>query len=145
MKWLYKFEAEMDTNDADYVKESGELGTFDDTNEHDMLTVHLQMLFMNCYGDVFDEGYADDDKVMEHFYKEAHNVGITDDELEKFIENDLIDDYHWKPDDPNCDSHAHDLWFSFHRIPADVVEESVDSDDITNYIKREPIKETKED
>lgn len=142
MQWRYKFEAEMDCNDADYAKESGELGVFDDTKEEDMIKVHLQMLYMNCYADVFDDGYANDDKVIERFCKEAHAFGITDDELDKFIENDLIDDYEWKPDDPNNDSNAHDLWFSFYRIPADVVEEDVDSDDITNYIKREPIKET---
>jgi len=142
MKWRYKFEAEMDCNDGDYAKESGELGIYDDTKQKDMLKVHLQMLFMNCHADIFDDGYANDDKVVEHFYKEAHKFGITDDELEKFIENDLVEDYQWMPDDPNDDSRAHDLYFNFYRIPADVDEEGVDADDITNYIKRKPIKET---
>lgn len=145
MKWRYKFEAQMDCNDADYAKESGELGEFDDTKEKDMLKVHLQMLFMNCYADIFDDGYANDDKVMTHFYKEAHKFGIKDKELEKFIKKDLIHDYQWLPNDPNDDSYAHDLYFTFYRIPADIDEESVDADDITNYIKRKPIKEEKEE
>ena len=61
MLWTYSFEAEMDTNDADFVQESGELGTFDDAKLDDMIQVHMMMTYLNCYGSNFDEGHADED------------------------------------------------------------------------------------
>jgi len=36
MKWTIKWESSMDTNDADYVYDSGEYGDVDDTNPDDM-------------------------------------------------------------------------------------------------------------
>lgn len=36
MKWKYKYEAEMDINDGDYVYRSGELGIFDDSDLEQM-------------------------------------------------------------------------------------------------------------
>lgn len=139
MLWRYKFEAEMDCNDGDYARNNGNLGTFDDANLKDMLKVHLQMMYMNSYAEVFDDGYADEEKVMKHFYNEAHSYGITDDELNAFIEHDLMDEYEWLPDDPNDDSNAHDLSFAFSRVPADVKEEIVNAHNITYYTKRSPI------
>ena len=37
MKWLYKFESKMDLCDADWVRQSGELGMFDDEKREDMV------------------------------------------------------------------------------------------------------------
>jgi hypothetical protein len=141
MKWTYKFEAQMDTNDADYVEKSGELGTYDDTDMEEMLIVHLQMLYLNCYAGRFDDGYADEEEVMKDFTDAAHGYGITDGEIDWFIEKHMRDEWEFKPRDPNDDSRAHDLYFTFSRIPANVKEEGVDADDIRTYFKRQPIKD----
>ena len=47
MKWLYKYEAKMDTNDADYVYRSGKLGIFDDSDINQMKDVHITMIYLN--------------------------------------------------------------------------------------------------
>lgn len=131
MLWTYKFEAEMDTNDADYVQESGELGTFDDANLDDMIQVHMMMIYLNCYGNNFDEGHADSDEVREEFEEACKKYGIPEDKYKNFE----LDAYNYRPSDPNDDSYAHDLYFNFTRMPADTRVESVDEENIKEYLK----------
>lgn len=131
MLWTYKYEAEMDTNDADYVQESGELGTFDDAKLDDMIQVHMMMIYLNCYGSNFDEGRADEDEVREEFETACKNYGIPEDKYKNFY----LDAYDYRPSDPNDDSYAHDLYFSFTRMPADTRVESVDEGNIKQYLK----------
>ena len=63
MKWKYTYKGEMDTNDADYVYSSGTLGIFDDSDLEQMKTVHMTMMYLNCYADKFDDGRADSDRM----------------------------------------------------------------------------------
>lgn len=62
MKWKYKYEAGMDTNDADYVYQSGELGVFDDDScAHD-----LGFSFSRLPADVIEQNV--DDYCLRQYY-----------------------------------------------------------------------------
>lgn len=130
MKWKYKYEAGMDTNDADYVYQSGELGIFDDSDLEQMKTVHMTMMYLNCYAEKFDDGYADSDEVREAFIEKCKSYGLKEEDYKNFD----IDGYDYTPRDPNDDSNAHDLGFSFSRLPADVVEQNVDEYCLRQYL-----------
>lgn len=129
MKWKYKYEAGMDTNDADYVYQSGSLGIFDDSDLEQMKAVHMTMMYLNCYAEKFDDGYADSDEVREAFIEKCKSYGLEEADYKNFD----VDGYDYKPRDPNDDSNAHDLGFSFSRIPADVIEQNVDEYSIKQY------------
>ena len=133
MKWRYKYEGSMDTNDADYVYNSGELGIFDDGNLNDMKKVHMMMMYLNAYASKFDDGHADCDEVRKAFKEKCKSYGLEEADYKDFY----LDMYDYKPSDPNDDSYAHDLGFSFTRVPADVVEESVDEHYLRRYYKVE--------
>lgn len=129
MKWRYKYEAGMDTNDADYVYQSGVLGTFDDSDLEQMKAVHMTMMYLNAYAEKFDDGYADSDEVREAFVEKCKSYGLEESDYKNFE----VDAYDYKPRDPNDDSNAHDLGFSFSRIPADVIEQNVDEYSLKQY------------
>ena len=129
MKWNYKYESSMDTNDADYVYQSGSLGIYDDGNLEDMKDVHMKMMYLNCYAEKFDEGHADGDEVRKAFVEKCKEYGLEEADYKNFY----VDSYDYKPRDPNDDSYAHDLEFSFSRIPADVKFESVDEYSLKQY------------
>ena len=129
MKWNYKYESSMDTNDADYVYQSGSLGVYDDANLEDMKDVHMKMMYLNCYAEKFDEGHADGDEVRKAFVEKCKEYGLEEADYKNFY----VDSYDYKPLDPNDDSYAHDLEFSFSRIPADVKFESVDEYSLKQY------------
>ena len=129
MKWKYKYEAGMDTNDADYVYQSGELGVFDDSDLEQMKAVHMTMMYLNCYAKKFDDGYADDDEVREAFIEKCKSYGLEEADYKNFY----VDGYDYRPRDPNDDSCAHDLGFSFSRLPVDVIEQNVDEYCLRQY------------
>ena len=129
MQWLYKYESNMDTNDADYVYQSGQLGVFDDSNIEQMKTVHMTMMYLNAYAEKFDDGSADDDEVRKAFVEKCKSYGLEEADYDDFY----VDAYDYQPRDPNDDSFAHDLGFSFKRIPADVIEENVDEHCLRQY------------
>jgi hypothetical protein len=129
MKWTYKYEGSMDTNDGDYVYSSGTLGVFNDGNIDDMKAVHQMMMYMNAYAENFDDGHADCDKVRETFERKCKSYGLE--ELE--YKNYSLDMYEYRPEDPNDDSNAHNLKFTFKRLPADVVEQNVDEFCLRQY------------
>lgn len=129
MDWRYKYEGEMDTNDGDYVYSSGELGTYDDSDLFQMKAVHMLMMYMNCYAEKFDEGSADCDEVRKEFEEKCKSYGLEEADYKDFH----VDMYDYKPRDPNSDSYAHDLSFSFTRVPADVKEEYTDEHHLKRY------------
>ena len=129
MKWKYKYESSMDTNDADYVYQAGSLGIYDDADLEQMKAVHMTMMYLNAYAEKFDDGYADEDEVREAFVEKCKSYGLEEADYKNFD----LDAYDYKPRDPNDDSNAHDLGFSFSRIPADVVEQNVDEYCIKQY------------
>lgn len=133
MKWRYEYEGSMDTNDADYVYQSGQLGIFDDGNIDDMKKVHMMMMYLNAYAEKFDDGRADSDEVRKVFEEKCKSYGLEEADYKDFH----IYAYDYKPSDPNDDSNAHDLEFTFTRIPADVVEENVDEYCLRQYYKVE--------
>lgn len=119
----------MDTNDADYVYKSGALGTFDDGDLNQMIAVHMTMMYLNCYADKFADGYADSDEVRTAFEEKCKEYGLEEAEYKNFD----IEACYYKPRDPNDCSYAHDLEFTFNRIPADVKEENVDEYCLRQY------------
>lgn len=129
MKWRYTYEASMDTNDADYVYSSGELGVYDDSDIAQMKKVHMTMMYLNAYAENFDDGHADDDEVQKTFVEKCKLYGLEEADYDDFC----VEAYYYKPRDPNDDSFAHDLGFSFTRVPADVVEQNVDEYCLRQY------------
>lgn len=53
MKWLVNWESEMDTNDADYVKDSGNYGIVDNTDRNDMLKLLNTIICCDVYAENF--------------------------------------------------------------------------------------------
>ena len=129
MKWRYKYEASMDTNDGDYVYSSGYLGAYDDGDMNHMKEVHMKMMYLNAYAGNFYDGDADCDKVRSAFEEKCKSYGLEEEDYKNFS----LDMYDYKPDDPNYESYAHDLGFTFSRIPADVTEERVDEFCLRQY------------
>ena len=129
MQWRYKYEASMDTNDADYVYSSGELGVYDDSDVAQMKEVHMTMMYLNAYAENFDDGHADCDEVRKTFVEKCKLYGLEEADYDDFY----VAVYDYRPKDPNDDSVAHDLEFSFSRIPADVIEQNVNEYCIRQY------------
>ena len=91
----------------------------------------MKMMYLNCYAAKFDDGYADSDEVREAFKEKCKSYGLEEADYKVFH----VDGYDYTPRDPNDDSVAHDLEFSFSRIPADVKEEGVDEHCLKQYYK----------
>ena len=119
----------MDTNDGDYVYSSGTLGVFDDGSIDDMKEVHMTMMYLNAHADNFDDGHAYCDKVRKAFDEKCRSYGLEESDYKNF----RIDMYDYMPSDPNDDSNAHSLKFTFSRIPANVTEERVDEFCLRQY------------
>lgn len=106
------------------------VSVYDDSDLEQMKDVHMTMMYLNAYAEKFDEGSADDDEVRDAFEKKCKEYGLEEADYKDFY----VDGYYFKPRDPNDDSYAHDLEFSFSRIPANVKEESVDEYCLKQYI-----------
>lgn len=123
MKWLVTWESEMDTNDADYVKDYGEYGIVDDENREDMLKLLNTIICCDVYAEHFDNGCCqiDDEEQLEIVYDRLKQFGVTEEELDKIAgdEDYCVDPSDYEPRDPNSLSNAHDLWFCFSKVPAD--------------------------
>ena len=89
----------------------------------------LKEMGINPYAEKFDDGYADDDEVRKAFVEKCKAYGLEEADYKNFY----VDAYDYKPRDPNDDSGAHDLGFSFTRLPADVIEEDVDEHCLKQY------------
>lgn len=70
-----------------------------------------------------------DDEVRKAFVEKCKAYGLEEADYKNFY----VDAYDYKPRDPNDDSCAHDLGFSFTRLPADVVEQNVDEHCLRQY------------
>ena len=123
MKWLVTWESEMDTNDADYVKDNGEYGIVDDESREDMLKLLNTIISCDVYTENFDDGCCqlDGEEQLEKVYERLKTFGVTEEELDKIAEDGYycVDPSDYKPRDPNGWSNAHDLWISFSKVPAD--------------------------
>ena len=122
MKWLVTWESEMDTNDADYVKDNGDYGIVDDENRRDMLKLLNTVISCDVYAQNFEDGRCqlDDEEQIEKVYERLKTFGVTDEELDQIAgdEDFCVDPSDYKPRDPNDCSAAHDLWISFSKVPA---------------------------
>ena len=131
MKWTIKWESSMDTNDADYVYDSGEWGDVDDTNPDDMKQLAFTQAAVEYCCDNFDEGSLDldEDQLRELMVNDEFLLSIaTKEEIEKFCADIDVWDlaYDYRPNDPNDCSYAHNWSVEWSRIPADVKELDVD-------------------
>lgn len=141
MKWTIKWESEMDTNDADYVYDSGEYGVIDDTNPEDMKKLALTQTAVEYCCDNFDEGSVDldEDELRELMVNDEFLLSIaTKEEIEEFCNDIDVWDlaYEYRPNDPNDDSYAHNWSIEWTRIPGDVKELDVDHDWIGECLKK---------
>lgn len=137
MKWKILWNSEMDTNDADYVKDSGVYGIVDDENAEEVKELALTEQAVTFCALNFDDGGVQIDeeelaalmKDKSHDYNFIKEIGITDEEIDAFLKNVNIWDlmYEYEPRDPNDDSNAHDLDVNFKRVPADYKEEDLDT------------------
>lgn len=131
MKWTIKWESSMDTNDADYVYDSGEYGDVDDTNPKDMKDLAFTQAAVEYCCDNFDEGSLslDEDELRELMVNDEFLLSIaTKEEIEEFCKDIDVWDlaYDYRPNDPNDCSYAHDWGVTWSRIPADVKELDAD-------------------
>ena len=122
MKWLVTWESEMDTNDADYVKDNGDYGIVDDENRRDMLKLLNTVISCDVYAQNFEDGRCqlDDEEQIEKFYERLKTFGVTDEELDQIAgdKDFCVDPRDYKPRDPNDWGNAHDLCISFAKVPA---------------------------
>ena len=98
MKWLVTWESEMDTNDADYVKDNGDYGIVDDENRRDMLKLLNTVISCDVYAQNFEDGRCqlDDEEQIEKF-AEIFNVDsntlkfevVTDKIANQFVEDNI--------------------------------------------------------
>lgn len=143
MKWLVTWESEMDTNDADYVKDNGEYGIVDDENRKDMLKLLNTILSCDVYAENFDDGSCqlDDEEQIEKVYERMKTFGVTEEELDQIASDEdfCVDPSDYKPRDPNDWSVAHDLWISFSKVPAD----APSPDDCTDSWFKKTLKKAK--
>lgn len=123
MKWLVTWESEMDTNDADYVKDNGTYGIVDDEDRDDMLKLLNTIISCDVYAENFDDGDCnlDDEEQIEKVYERLKTFGVTEEELDRMAgdEDFCVDPRYYKPNDPIDWSVAHDLCISFSKVPAD--------------------------
>ncbi len=143
MKWLVTWESEMDTNDADYVKDNGTYGIVDDEDRDDMLKLLNTIISCDVYAENFDDGGCnlDDEEQIEKVYERLKSFGVTEEELDKMAgdEDFCVDPSDYKPSDPNDWSVAHDLWISFSKVPAD----APSPDDCTDAWFKKSLKKAK--
>jgi hypothetical protein len=132
MKWHVTFECGFDENDGDYCQETGKVyhpikggeWVVDDTSKEDM---KILALFYNAaylvqgdeddgteYGDVSNEEITEKMKADKFL---TGKLGITPDEIDKFMEEFDISDYF--PSTHSCMAEPHDYWFSVDIEPVD--------------------------
>ena len=138
MKWKILWDSEMDTNDADYVKDNGEYGIVDDENPEEMKELALTEQALDFCALNFDDGSCQIDeeelaalmKDGNHKYNFIKDIGITDEEIDAFIKEHIGEVwdflYEYTPRDPNDDSNAHDLNIHFRKVPADYKESDLE-------------------
>ena len=141
MKWTYTFESKIDSGDADWVPRTGELGTFDDTNREDMVKVYLIMILLDEIAVLYSGGTFDTNKVLEFFRMTCASSNITEEEWEKFIQDEELEDEMFSfadeyiPQVPDLCRHSHSLSFQFKRIPEKVKSEKVLSTSVDKFVK----------
>lgn len=90
MKWTIKWESSMDTNDADYVYDSGEYGDVDDNNPKDMKELAFTQVAIEYCCDNYDYGYLnlDEDEFRELMITNDFLLSIaTKEEIEEFCKD----------------------------------------------------------
>lgn len=143
MKWLVTWESEMDTNDADYVRDNGTYGIVDDTDRNDMLKLLNTIISCDVYAENFDDGSCqlDDEEQIEEVFERLKTFGVTEEELDKLAEDKdfCVEPRDYKPSNPNDWSNSHDLCISFSKVPAD----APSPDDCTNSWFKQALKKAK--
>ena len=139
MKWKVTYECGFDEGDGDYCKESGTLDhptngsewVVDDTSKDDMKLLALfdHTLYEEFGGDESkDYGDVDDDTIKEKLKNDEFlkKIGVTEEEIDKFMEDYSIYDYF--PSNHGSNDIRHDHWFDIKLEPAETKPRSVDDD-----------------
>lgn len=139
MKWTIKWASRADSNDADYIYTHGTFGIVDDQDKDDMQRLLFEMQLASYAEDHFDNGWFRDVDTREDLIALLTSSKLPEDVVTKFVDKyigdendscfvdhlrDELDDY--VPNDPEDDSHAHDLHIKWIRIPGDVTETDFD-------------------
>jgi len=144
MKWDVNFECGFDEGDGDYCKESGQMyhptkggyWVVDDTSKEDM---KLLALFDHAVYEEFggedeskDYGDIDDDTIKANLKKDKFlkKIGVTDEEIDAFVEKYSIYDYF--PSNHHDSDCRHDHWFEIKISPSCGGEHYVDE----NFLSR---------
>lgn len=141
MKWTYTFESKVDSGDADWVHRTGELGTFDDTNRADMVKVYLIMILLDEIAVLYSDGTFDTKQVLEFFRMTCASSNIAEEEWEKFIKDEDLEDEMFSfadeyiPQVPDLCRNSNSLSFQFKRIPEKVKAEKVLSTSVDKFVK----------
>lgn len=142
MKWTIKWEAQADSNDADYIYTHGTLGVFDDENKEQMQKLLFNMRMAEYAEQTFDDGWFHNVCEREELIDSLSADGkLPKDVVTKLVDKEIGDENddcfedHLKdwlnefvPDDPEDDSLAHDLRITWTKIPGEVRESSFDTD-----------------
>ena len=90
MKWDYHVKVEVDTNDADYIRNDYHFGTYDDENEQDMKSLAVEVLMYNNFE--VDDG--SNIFYISHFLEELKKFGLKpSDRCEDWKKYDCLFDY----------------------------------------------------
>lgn len=133
MEYRYTLNIEEDTNDADYINETTDLGVYDSDNKEDMDFIKFALLVLDCCE--LDDGYHtfDLETIKEGIKKADIDLKKIDKSIAKAYDNNddeklnsALEDYlwEWEPHMDNCD-YSHDLSYTLTRVPADVIKEDV--------------------
>lgn len=140
MQWKVRFECGFDENDGDYCKESGDIyhpmkggdWTVDDTSKDDMklLAMFDRAVYYEFGGEdeTVDYGEVDEDTIKENMKNDSflNKIGVTGEEIDKFLEEFSIYDYF--PSQHSSLAEPHDHWFYIKVVPLKTSKQEVDDE-----------------
>lgn len=140
MKWNVNYKCGFDEGDGDYCEASGTLyhptngseWVVDDTSKEDMKLLALfdHTLYEEFGGEdeSLDYGDVDDDTIKKNLKNDEFlkKIGVTEEEIDKFVEKYSIYDYF--PHNHSGSDIRHDHWFSITLEPAEPKSQYVTDD-----------------
>lgn len=139
MKWNVNYECGFDEGDGDYCDASGTLyhptkggdWVVDDTSKDDMKLLALfDHTVYEQFGGDESKAYGDVDKdtIKEKLKNDEFlkKIGVTEEEIDKFVDEHSIYDYF--PSNHGSNDIRHDHWFDISLMPAETKSRYVDDD-----------------
>ena len=93
MKWTIKWDAQADSNDADYIYTHGTLGVFDDENKEQMQKLLFKMRMAEYAEQTFDDGWfhnvCDREELIDSLSADGK---LPKDVVTKFVDKEIGDE-----------------------------------------------------